>query len=384
MVLALAAAMVAAADYAHQRADFMRQMRMSRQELLDELKQSDGDPHTKQRLRALRLQRARRRMIADVPRATVVVTNPTHFAVALRYVVGETAAPEVLAKGVDTLALKIRKIAAESGIPVIENAPLARALHAACDVGDVIPAAHYQAVAEIISYVLRLGEAPTQGLAIPRCGGAATASAREDFIHQRPRILAPMQTPRAGQAPPKHGVANLRRLAQAALLAAAGMAASPGRGGPDPPVRHRGVPRRFPRRPAAMAARAPAGRRGGGHRSRLRRRRRALPEPRHLAWAALLRSLVGVAPRAQVEAVHRFVNGWTYRADADNYGRSDYWATPLEFFRRSGDCEDYVIAKYRSLRLLGLRPDQLRMVVVQDVVRDLPHAVLAVYLGDEV
>jgi flagellar biosynthesis protein FlhB len=159
MVLALAAAIVAAADYAHQRADFMRQMRMSRQELLDELKQSDGDPHTKQRLRALRLQRARRRMIADVPRATVVVTNPTHFAVALRYVAGETLAPEVLAKGADTLALKIRKIAAENGIPVIENAPLARALHAACDVGDVIPAAHYQAVAEIISYVLCLGEA---------------------------------------------------------------------------------------------------------------------------------------------------------------------------------------------------------------------------------
>lgn len=97
-------------------------------------------------------------MIADVPRATVIVTNPTHYAVALRYVVGETAAPEVLAKGVDTLALKIRKIAAENGIPVIENPPLARALHAACEPGDVIPPAHYQAVAEVISYVLRLGE----------------------------------------------------------------------------------------------------------------------------------------------------------------------------------------------------------------------------------
>jgi flagellar biosynthetic protein FlhB len=158
MVLALAAAAVAAADYAHQHFDFMRQMRMSRQELLDELKQSDGDPHTKQRLRAIRLQRARRRMITDVPRATLVLTNPTHVAVALRYVVGETAAPEVLAKGVDSLALKIRKIAAEHGIPVIETPPLARALHAACEVGDTIPVAHYQAVAEIISYVLRLGE----------------------------------------------------------------------------------------------------------------------------------------------------------------------------------------------------------------------------------
>lgn len=159
MVLALAAAVVAAADYAHQHVDFMRQMRMSRQELLDELKQSDGDPHIKQRLRAIRLQRARRRMIADVPRATVVLTNPTHVAVALRYVAGETVAPEVLAKGVDSLALKIRKIAAENGIPVIETPPLARALHAACEVGDTIPVAHYQAVAEIISYVLRLGEA---------------------------------------------------------------------------------------------------------------------------------------------------------------------------------------------------------------------------------
>jgi flagellar biosynthetic protein FlhB len=158
MALALAAAIVAGIDYAHQRVAFMRQMRMSRQELQDELKQTDGNPHTKQRVRALRLERARRRMMADVPRATVVVTNPTHVAVALRYVVGENAAPEVLAKGVDTLALKIRQVAAKSGVPVIENAPLARALHAACDVGALIPPAHYRAVAEIISYVLRLSE----------------------------------------------------------------------------------------------------------------------------------------------------------------------------------------------------------------------------------
>ena len=160
MVLALAAALVAAVDYAHQRLEFLRQMRMSRQELQDELKQSDGDPHTKQRQRGLRLERARRRMIADVPRATVVITNPTHYAVALRYVQGETAAPQVLAKGVDSLALKIRQIAATNGVPVIENAPLARALHAGCDIGDTIPPAHYQAVAEIISYVLRLGQRP--------------------------------------------------------------------------------------------------------------------------------------------------------------------------------------------------------------------------------
>ena len=101
------------------------------------------------------------------------------------------------------------------------------------------------------------------------------------------------------------------------------------------------------------------------------------------SWTELLHRLAGRPPRVQVEAVHRFVNARAYRPDAENYGRSDYWATPLEFFRRSGDCEDYVIAKYRSLRLLGFAPAQLRMVVVQDTVRDLPHAVLAVYLDGE-
>jgi flagellar biosynthetic protein FlhB len=158
VLLALTALLMALVDYAHRRFEFMRQMRMSRQELLDELKQSDGDPHVKQRQKAIRLERARRRMMAAVPRATVVVINPTHYAVALRYRAGETPAPEVLAKGLDSLALKIRRLAAEHGIPVIENPPLARALHAACDPGDLIPPAHYQAVAEIISYVLRLGE----------------------------------------------------------------------------------------------------------------------------------------------------------------------------------------------------------------------------------
>ena len=347
--------MVAAADYAHQRAEFMRQMRMSRQELLDELKQSDGDPHTKQRLRALRLERARRRMIADVPRATVVVTNPTHFAVALRYVVGETAAPEVLAKGVDTLALKIRKIAAENGIPVIENAAArprsARRLRRRRrDPAGALPGGGRD-------HLLRAppGRAPDARPSHTAVLAALRRPPRGKISFISPRMLAPMQTPRAGQAPPKHGAANLRRLAQAALLAAAGMAADPGRGGSDPPVRHRRVPRRIPSTPC----------RNGGACSSGPTRRTAImracaadaehcPNRATLAWAALLRGLDGVPPRAQVEAVNRFVNGWTYRADADNYGRSDYWATPLEFFRRSGDCEDYVIAKYRSLRLLGL------------------------------
>jgi predicted transglutaminase-like cysteine proteinase len=108
------------------------------------------------------------------------------------------------------------------------------------------------------------------------------------------------------------------------------------------------------------------------------------PNRATMAWLALLRGLEGAPAQEQIREVNRFVNQWTYRSDSENYGRSDYWATPLEFFRRSGDCEDYVIAKYRSLRRLGLPAERLRMVVVQDLVRDLPHAVLAVYLGDEV
>jgi flagellar biosynthetic protein FlhB len=156
--LTLAAAVVAAADYGLQWLSFMRQMRMSRQELQDELKQSEGDPHTRQRRRALRLERARRRMMADVPKSTVVIANPTHVAVALRYVGGETPAPKVLAKGVDALALRIRAAAEAHKIPVVENPPLARALHAACEIGAFIPPAHYQAVAEVISYIMRLDD----------------------------------------------------------------------------------------------------------------------------------------------------------------------------------------------------------------------------------
>ena len=108
------------------------------------------------------------------------------------------------------------------------------------------------------------------------------------------------------------------------------------------------------------------------------------PNRATMAWLALLRGLEPEARLRQVRAINSFVNRWQYKADDENYGKRDYWATPLEFFRRSGDCEDYAIAKYQSLRLLGLPPEALRLVVVQDTVRDLPHAVLAVYLADEV
>ncbi len=161
--IAASLTVVAGLDYAYQRFEFMKQMRMSRRDVKDEHKQSDGDPMIKQRLRQLRMEKARQRMMAEVPTSTVVVTNPTHFSVALRYESGVTAAPRVVAKGMDDVALRIRTIAREHEVPIVENPPLARALHKNVELGAMIPPEHYQAVAEIIGYVLRLkpgGENP--------------------------------------------------------------------------------------------------------------------------------------------------------------------------------------------------------------------------------
>lgn len=157
---ALAALLVLAAlDWLWQRQHHLRQLRMTRQEVKEELRESEGDPAVKQRLRQLRLDRARRRMMAEVPKATVVVTNPTHYAVALRYDPATMAAPKMVAKGVDQLALTIRDTARRHGVPVVENPPLARALHQALEPGQTVPAAHFQAVAELIAYVYRLARA---------------------------------------------------------------------------------------------------------------------------------------------------------------------------------------------------------------------------------
>jgi len=149
-------AALAALDMLYQRFRHLRGLRMSRQELKDEMKQSDGDPQVKGRLRQLRMERARKRMMANVPDATVVVTNPTHYAVALKYVREEMEAPVVVAKGMDFVALKIREIAQDNDVPIIENPPLARTLYAACEVDQAVKPEHYKAVAEIIGYVLRL------------------------------------------------------------------------------------------------------------------------------------------------------------------------------------------------------------------------------------
>lgn len=143
-------------DFVYQRRAFLQRMRMTLQELKDEMKNSDGDPKIKARIRSIRMQRARRRMMSAVPGASVIITNPTHYAVALKYEHGNMAAPVVVAKGMDSVALKIREIAGENGVPIVESPPLARALYAAVDIDRPIPVEHYAAVAEIIGFVMRI------------------------------------------------------------------------------------------------------------------------------------------------------------------------------------------------------------------------------------
>jgi flagellar biosynthetic protein FlhB len=149
----LIAAFVAAIDIPYQQWSFRHDQRMSLQEMRDELRMTQGDPHVKAKLRRLARQRAQRRMMHDVPKAAVVITNPTHFAVALRYRRGEDAAPVLVAKGQDLVALRIREVAAAHGVAVMENPPLARALHAGVEIGQVIPHEHFEAVAKIIGLV---------------------------------------------------------------------------------------------------------------------------------------------------------------------------------------------------------------------------------------
>lgn len=148
-------AVVAAADYLFQYRTWYERQKMTLQEVKEEFKQTEGDPTIKGKLKQIRQARAKKRMMANVPKASVVITNPTHYAVALQYERGMPA-PVCLAKGVDALALKIREIAGEHRIPIVENPPLARALHATVEVDQPIPPEHYKAVAEVIGYVLRL------------------------------------------------------------------------------------------------------------------------------------------------------------------------------------------------------------------------------------
>lgn len=146
---------VAIADYVYQRTRWWNRLKMTVQETRDEYKQQEGDPKVKGRIRQVRMERSRKRMMAAVPQATVVITNPTHFAVALKYD-SDMAAPQCVAKGADAVAFRIRELAKEHDVPIVENPPLARALYASMDIDDTIPAEHFKAVAEVIGFVLRL------------------------------------------------------------------------------------------------------------------------------------------------------------------------------------------------------------------------------------
>jgi flagellar biosynthetic protein FlhB len=151
-------AVVAIADFLFQYRQWFEKQKMSLQEIKEEFRQAEGDPKIKGKLRQIRQSRARKRIIANVPKATVVIANPTHFAVALQYETGMEA-PLCVAKGADRLALKIREVAELHSIPIVENPPLARALHASVDIDEEIRPEHYKAVAEVIGYVMRLRRA---------------------------------------------------------------------------------------------------------------------------------------------------------------------------------------------------------------------------------
>src|SRR5882724_10962603 len=153
-VVAMLAA-VAIADYFFQYRQWYERQKMSLQEIKDEFKQSEGDPHIKGKIRQLRQQRMKKRMMAAVPKASVVITNPTHYSIALSYDRGMSA-PVCVAKGADNIAFKIREIAKKHDIPIVENVPLARALYATVEIDEEIPVEHYHAVAEIIGYVMGL------------------------------------------------------------------------------------------------------------------------------------------------------------------------------------------------------------------------------------
>jgi flagellar biosynthetic protein FlhB len=155
-------ALIAAADYLFQYRQWYERQKMSLHEIKQEFKQTDGDPMIKGKLRQIRQARMKKRMMAAVPQASVVITNPTHFAVALQYERGMNA-PICVAKGVDALARKIREVAGEHGIPIVENPPLARALHGTVEIDQEIPAEHYAAVAEVIGYVMKLNRAVAGG-----------------------------------------------------------------------------------------------------------------------------------------------------------------------------------------------------------------------------
>ncbi|HUK02322.1 MAG TPA: flagellar biosynthesis protein FlhB [Steroidobacteraceae bacterium] len=167
LALAASLALIAAFDVPWQLWNFSQRLRMTRQEVREEFKESEGSPEIKGRIRRMQQEVAKRRMMQEVPKADVVVVNPTHFAVALRYDENRMRAPTVVAKGADEVAAKIRDVALEHRVPIFEAPPLARALHRAVPIGGEIPATLYVAVAQVLTYVYQLRTASRTGTAAP-------------------------------------------------------------------------------------------------------------------------------------------------------------------------------------------------------------------------
>lgn len=187
LLVVLAVTPMVAYDIFWQLISHFKKLRMSRQEIRDEFKQSEGDPHVKGRIRQIQRDAARSRMMADVPRADVIINNPTHYSVALAYTEDKMAAPIVLAKGAGDIALRIREEASKYAIPMLEAPPLARALYRHCEIGEAIPASLYTAVAEVLAWVFSLrrwrqgyGLAPNKPANIPVPDAL-------DFAHEKPQ-----------------------------------------------------------------------------------------------------------------------------------------------------------------------------------------------------
>jgi flagellar biosynthetic protein FlhB len=154
--IAVALLVLAVFDYMYQKYDYEKNIRMSKQDIKDEYKKMEGDPLIKGKIRERQRRMAMQRMMQEVPNADVIITNPTHFAVALKYEGSEMEAPQIIAKGQDYVALRIKEIAKEHGVITMENKPLARALFQRAEIGDAIPADLFQAVAEVLAYVYKL------------------------------------------------------------------------------------------------------------------------------------------------------------------------------------------------------------------------------------
>jgi flagellar biosynthetic protein FlhB len=193
IMIAAGLAVIAMLDVPYQLWHYANKLKMTREELRQEAKESDGDPQIKAKIRQMQREMARRRMMQEVPTADVVVTNPTHYAVALKYADGAMRAPKVVAKGADEVAAKIRELAAEHGVPLLEAPPLARALHKHTDLGDEIPAALYTAVAEVLAYVFQLR-------AYRKSGGVRPKEPKNVAVPPELDPLHPASLPRAQDA----------------------------------------------------------------------------------------------------------------------------------------------------------------------------------------